>query len=189
MKEKLINAVNKYYREFRETSKRMVLRRLIYTIIAAMGLINGSRISETVKAFCEFVKKGPECLIKIKISKSDSIKTTKAGIKRKSKPRFREMKFPKNWFDKKIFLMVRKKNETRRLIDGKRLRKRVLDHLLNNFNCNTHSLRYACINYLLYDKKRPVNDVAAYVGHANLDQLVTYTQHHRVNEIHEDDEM
>lgn len=188
IKPKLIDAVNNYYNDLIENSKKMALRKLVYTIIACISLRNASRISESVKAFAFFIKNKNTRPVNIKISKSDAIKTTKTGEKKKMKARFRDIIFP-NWFEDKIFDRLRKSKEVQSLIATGRLKKRVLDHLNSNFNCNTHSLRYACINYLLYDKKRPINDVASYCGHSNVGQMITYTQKHRVNEIRDDEDM
>lgn len=188
IKPKLIKAVNNYYDELLENNKKLSLKKLVYTVIACISLRNASRISESVKAFALFIKNGHNKMANIKISKSDAIKTTKTGEKKKMKARFRDIVFPK-WFEDKIFDRLRKSKEVHKLIETGRLKKRVLDHLNSNFNCNTHSLRYACINYLLYDKKRPINDVASYCGHANVAQMVTYTQKHRVHEIRDDEDM
>jgi len=56
------------------------------------------------------------------------------------------------------------------------LKRRTCDYLLRGFDCNTHSLRYACINYLLYDQKKEMAIVAKFVGHTGIAQLVRYTQ-------------
>ena len=48
--------------------------------------------------------------------------------------------------------------------------------MLLHFNSNTHSLRYAYINYMLYTKKIEMNIVSKIIGHVNCSQLTTYTQ-------------
>lgn len=188
IKPKLIKAVEQYFSELLENNKKLSLRKLVYTIIACISLRNASRISESVKAFILFINNKSKNMVNIKISKSDAIKTTKIGEKKKMKARFRDVVFPQ-WFNDSIFQKLCKNKEVHKLIKTGRLKKRVLDHLNSNFNCNTHSLRYACINYLLYEKKRPINDVASYCGHANVAQMVTYTQKHRVHEIRDDEDM
>ena len=188
IKQKLISQIKKEYKSFLQSKKRIVLRKIIYLIVCMIQLRNASRVSESVRAFYYFIKHGIDDLAKnIKISKSDAIKTNKEGKKRKSKPRFRNMIFPRSWIPIEIFHIVQKKRETQRMFNCDRFKKRILDYLLNNFNCNTHSLRYACINYLLYDKGRPVNDVATFCGHSNCQQILNYTQRHRVNEIYDID--
>ena len=62
-------------------------------------------------------------------------------------------------------------NRLKNIPFGKLKKKRVLDYLLRYFECNTHSLRYACINYLIYEKNLPLNTVAKLVGHVGLNQL------------------
>ena len=54
--------------------------------------------------------------------------------------------------------------------------KRVRNFLNHNYNTNTHSLRYACVDYLLYAKKLPKPVVAKYIGHKNTKLLTLYTR-------------
>jgi hypothetical protein len=183
IKKKLIKEVKCNYDNYISNPRNVALGRLIYGIIACIQLRNGSRISEAVKSFYLFNKRGIDSRVTVKISKSDAIKTKKDGTKKKLKPRFREIMFPDTWFDKHIFNVIADCEETNKFLTNTRLKKRVLDYLLNNFNCNTHSLRYAFINYMLYDKKRPMNDVAKFVGHVNTNQLTTYTQLKNTNKI------
>lgn len=187
IKDKLVSQIKQEYELFLKSKKRITLRKIIYLIVAMIQLRNASRVSEAVRAFYYFIKHGIDDLAKnIKISKSDAIKVNKKGKKCKSPTRYRDMIFPK-WIPKEIFDIIQKKKETQRMFNCIRFKKRILDYLLNNFNCNTHSLRYACINYLLYDKGRPINDVSTFCGHANCQQIVNYTQRHRVNEIYDID--
>lgn len=44
-----------------------------------------------------------------------------------------------------------------------------------NFECNTHSLRYAFINHMINVEQLPLNTIAKMIDHANIDQLVLYT--------------
>ncbi len=64
----------------------------------------------------------------------------------------------------------------------------VLNYMLRNFQCNTHSLRYAYINYMLYDKKQQMAIVAKFVGHSNLNQLMRYTQNKEVDKMFDIDD-
>ncbi len=63
------------------------------------------------------------------------------------------------------------------------LKQRVLDFLLTNFKCNTHSLRYAFINYMLYEKKVEMTLVAKFVGHVDVSMLVRYSQNKNADNI------
>jgi len=165
-------------------TKILTLRKITYIVIALLQLRNGSRISEAVKAFIKFINDGINRRVTVKISKTDAIKVTKNGEKKRSKARFREMMWPK-WIPSEIFDLLSDNKEVDKLIKSNRLKKRVLDYLLINFKCNTHSLRYAFINYMIYVKKRPINDVAKFVGHANVSQMVAYTQIKNSNQIFE----
>lgn len=184
MKNKLINCCKKYYDELVALEKNTphfkykigtVKSRILYCCIAMIQLRNGSRISEacdTMKYLCKegnFNKR-----VVVKIAKSESIKY-KDGEQYTTKPRYRKMIFPTDWIDN--FETI--KNIIEEIfsdIPYSRLKKRVLDYLLINHQCNTHSLRYACINYLIYEKERPLNDVAKFVGHVDLSMLTKYTQ-------------
>jgi integrase len=186
MKDKLINC----YREIVEgysgldpdgrvykSKKNKLLRKEIYIIISIIQLRNGSRITEAVDAFKKFVEEGGDLneKINVKIAKSKSTKykkDTKEAFR--TKTRYRKMIYPVKWIGSEISEIENIRNY---LEDYKGdLNRRVLDYLLMNHNCNTHSLRYSCINYLLYDQKKEMALVAKFVGHSNVNQLVTYTQ-------------
>ena len=157
-----------------QRKKNMITKRIIYTLIAIVQLRNGSRIIEAVDAFTKFIES--KDLTKreiIKIAKSES-KKYKDGKSFKTKARYRKIIFP-NWIVINTTLLD-DIYDVLTEIPKERLKKRVLDYLLKYFKCNTHSLRYSCINYLIYEKQRPLNDVAKFVGHINLNQLTTYTQ-------------
>lgn len=183
MKERLIKFLTSYYSDYIKltsnsncfTSKLKILsNKIVYTIIAMIQLRNGSRISEACYAFATFINKGINSLVTVKIAKSESIKY-KNGEKIMTKPRYRKMLYPEGWIkdNKYIFSILKKASKN---IPLNRLKKRVLDYLLIYHQCNTHSLRYACINYLIYEKGRPLNDVAKFVGHIDLSMLTKYTQ-------------
>lgn len=179
IKLKLVSKIGKLYKLYNKAEKHMLMNQLVYCIIALIQLRNGSRISEAVKAFKYFMENGIKTEADIKISKSDAVKTvTRDGVKTKIKlqARFRDMFYPQSWIDDKIFKCVQKSEIAEALSGSIRLKKRVLDYLLKYFECNTHSLRYAFINHMLYTKKLEMTLVATMVGHANCNQLVTYTQ-------------
>lgn len=178
IKDRLVKYINDKYIDHGKKKKITDLKNIAYGIVACIQLRNGSRISEAVKAYYKFIDDGISKRVIVKISKSDAMRKNKDGEMKKKKARFREMMFP-NWFNEKIFKLVKKSH----LEFGSTLKKRVLDFMANKFSCNTHSLRYAFINYMLYVQKRPMNDVAKFVGHVNVNQLVTYTQQKNCNQI------
>lgn len=194
MKDKFIETYKKIANDLAElkeedksyvSKRRILIHKLIYLTIAMIQLRNGSRIIEAIKAFRLFLK-NPELIeedkrVTVKLAKSESIKYKKdTGEEFTTKPRFREMKFPNTWIG---FNLSKDMRFYAKYINNISMRKRVLDYLLQYFNCNTHSLRYACINYLIYHEKRELNDVAKFVGHTNLSQLVRYTQIKNSNKI------
>lgn len=196
IKTKLIEVFNKTVSEintldendrYYKSKRRKLYNRLIYIIVANIQLINGSRISEACNAFKDFVKKDNyiEKVIE-KIAKSESIKYKKDGEKFTTKARYRHMIFPHKWITipdnmKELISYFNKK------IDVVVLKKRVLDYLLKHHNCNTHSLRYAFINYMLYKEKKEAILVAKHVGHSSVAQLVRYTQKKEADKIFEMD--
>lgn len=185
MKELLTKNIESLYKKYTidKKPKKTDFSRLVYAVISAIQLRNGSRISEAVKAFIQFIETGIDKRVIVKISKSDGLKTMKDGTKQKKKARYREMMFPNKWFNDKIFSLLKKSDQTRELINTGKLKKRVLDYLLNHMNCNTHSLRYAFINHMLYIVKRPAEDIAKFVGHIDTNMLTRYTQLKNCNQI------
>ncbi len=215
MKKSFIDAYNEYYDHYFEKfdstkvkdptsfNPGRDLNKLIYVIISMIQLRNGSRISEAVKAFIQFLSTNSFDLkedissilskkVIVKISKSEKKFYDKNTHRVKTtKPRFRKMMFPYHWIQHKPLENPFKIDEddkrnkadfTSLLIrisqgyDQFKLKKNVLDYLLKYHKCNTHSLRYAFINYMIYDKKNDISSVAKFVGHANLNQIVRYTQ-------------
>ncbi len=146
-----------------DSKKRIWNNKLIYCIISLIQLKNGCRIIEACKAIKLFFKDNDfKSKVVVKIAKSA------AGGK---KARFRKIAFP-NWIE---FELTDDLINYLSLIRTVNLKQRVLDFLLKEFKCNTHSLRYALINYMLYVKKIEMGLVAKFVGHVNVNQLVTYT--------------
>lgn len=182
IKNKFINEYNKLFDQIKlledggfENIRKitMIKKKILYLLVAMIQLRNGSRISEACNALKYFnYKDNYNEKIIVKIAKSEAIKY-KNGEKIVTKPRFRKMIFPIDWlinFNSNII------KDAFCYVPFDKLKKRVLDFLLKNYKCNTHSLRYACINYLIYDMKRPLNDVAKFVGHVDLSMLTKYTQ-------------
>lgn len=182
-KKKLIDAAKKYFKLYHEKQNKTDMGRLIYSVIASIQLRNGSRISEAVKAFILFVEKGIQNRVTVKISKSDGIRVAKDGTKKRKKIRFRELMFPSDWFSDDVYKLIKESELTSQLIESGTLKKRVLDFLQRHMDCNTHSLRYAFINYMLYVVKRPPEDIAKFVGHIDTSMLTTYCQIKNSNQI------
>lgn len=156
--------------------ERKLVNKLIYILIALIQLRNGSRISEACKSFYHFIEdKGFDKRIVVKLAKSETIKYKPDGEKFVTPKRYRKIIFPSNWIDDpsdKIELMQYYLDK----IHPSSLKKRVLDYLLKYHECNTHSLRYAFINHMIYIQKNEPSLVAKLVGHSNLNQLIRYTQ-------------
>ena len=191
MKEKLINEYNKLGAELVTLStddknyvskKRIIVHKMMYLTIACIQLRSGCRIIEAVQAFKQFIKnKDTEKRVTVKIAKSESTKYKKdTGEKFRTKARYREISFPNNWIKLELYDDMKFFSD---VIENKSFKKRVLDYMLKYFNCNTHSLRYAFINYMIYVQKRPLNDVAKFVGHVDTTQLTRYTQIKNTNQI------
>ena len=142
--------------------------KLVYLNVAMIQLKNGSRVSEAVGALKKFLS-SDEKKVTVKISKTQSIKTKKNGEKFETKARFRHMVYP-DWVkleEPKILLTHLEKmsnplNNT-------------LQYLDRYFDCNTHSLRYSFVNYAMTEKKIPIAIIAKFIGHANVNQIVTYS--------------
>lgn len=192
MKDKLITAYKdsienlqsldeneRYY----QSKKRKIVNKMIYILVALVQLMNGSRISEACDGLRQFLENDDyDSKIITKIAKSESTKYKKDGEKYVTKARYRNLIFPKKWIeipdDIKDDL-----NDHFGNIKSDVLKKRVLDYLLKNHECNTHSLRYACINHLLYHKKIEPSLVSKHVGHSSMAQLVRYTQKKEVEKL------
>jgi hypothetical protein len=161
--------------------KKVLFSRLIYCLIAMIQLRNGSRIIEACTSFPMFLLGGLDNKVVVRIAKSKCIKYKKeTGEKYLTKTRFRKMIFPSQWIDIYDEEEVKKYFEE---IKDKRLAKRVLDYLLLHHKCNTHSLRYAFINYMLYEKKKEMTIVAKFIGHSNVMQLVRYSQNKQAEKL------
>lgn len=178
----LLNLLTEDNKHFNGNERKLV-NRLIYILVSMVQLINGSRISEACDAFRSFLEKGDfDKKIVVKLAKSESIRYKTNGDKFKTKIRYRKLIFPQKWMDNpkdKIGLMQYYIDK----MEPDTLRKRVLDYLLKNHDCNTHSLRYAYINYMIYDQKNEPSLIAKHVGHSNLNQLIRYTQNKQADKL------
>jgi integrase len=127
--------------------------------ILILALVNGLRISEAIECYYMWLESnGAESRFNVKLAKS--------------KDRYRLCLVPEI-FDK-VDLAATK--------NLPRPRKQALNNFSRrNFGFNTHSLRYAFINYLL---ARGVDapTVSRIVGHKNLDTILSYIQSKRAHE-------
>ncbi len=195
IKNKLIDEFNKQYNIYK-TSKSTILagRYLIYLLIEIIQLRNGSRITEAINAYKLFSVKGIDQRVIVKLCKSETRRNTWVLDKEKNckvqkeittKLRPRDMMFPREWLDEidinKLIFELYSIHED--LLNDSELRLTICKFMNRKFKCNTHSLRYALINYLMYVEKRPLPDIAQFVGHTNTNQLVTYTQRKNSNQI------
>ena len=126
-----------------------------YFIIALIQLRNGSRISEAIRSFKEWVRSNKNELY-IRVSK-----------KRKTEERL---------------MIIPSEAEPYRLqcidlldLNDNVLRDRVRAILYYYFKINTHSLRYAFISYLLRSGVNPAL-VSKLIRHSRLDTLLHYVQ-------------
>jgi integrase len=142
------------------------IKRLAYLVIALTQLQNGSRISETINAIKIFFEDYNAKVAVITIAKR------KDGFRRK----ILRPEIINNEILERIELEI--KNDT-----IEELSKKIRMFLTRHYGWNTHSLRYALINYLAIEKKVPVNLVSKLVGHKNMNQLLTYTQNKHVDEL------
>lgn len=153
---------------------RILHNKIIYCLTSMLQLKNGCRIIEACASIKVFFKKNIlDKRIIVKIAKSECIKKKKeTGEEYITPRRNREIVFPNKWINFeltdtfKIYLDM---------ISIKQLKQRVLMFLLREFECNTHSLRYSFINYMLYKRKQEITLVSKVVGHVNCNQLVRYT--------------
>lgn len=186
IKQKLIDKYKAQLKELDNTrlsayDRKCLLNKQLYCLVAMIQLCNGSRILEACKALKIFFKKeNTNEKILVKIAKSECVKTDKNGDEYTTKPRFRKMRFPGGWIE---FIQTPDLTNALKKIKVKNLKQRVLDYLLKYFDCNTHSLRYAFINFMLYEKKIEMGLVSKFVGHSNTAQLVRYSQNKRADEL------
>ena len=142
------------------------LKRLTYLVISLVQLQNGSRISETIEAVRKFILDPESKVAVIRIAKR------KDGFKRK-------ILLPE-LITKEILERIKPQIKNNTIEE---LSKKIRMFLTRHYGWNTHSLRYALINYLAIEKKTPINLVSKLVGHKNMNQLLTYTQNKHVDEL------
>lgn len=176
---KNLDTTEKYYTR----RKKMKIQKLIYICIPLIQLRNGARISEAVTAFKIIIsKKKWNIPVTVKIAKSGCRRFNRRLKKWKiTKTTYRKIYFPNEWINIKSlndeFINYSKS------ISCKNLQKRVLDYLLYNFKCNTHSLRYCYINYALYVEKIPLEIVSKIIGHSTQTQIIAYVQNKNCEDV------
>ncbi|MEM2678708.1 MAG: tyrosine-type recombinase/integrase [Thermofilaceae archaeon] len=143
-----------YERLLRLVRRERRPRNRAYAFILLIQLRNGSRVSEAVRAFREYVLTGKR-EIQVPLSK-------------KKRPETRLMVIPEVDFDRSEAVDLLD-------VDERLLAKRVKMYALNRLKVNTHSLRYAFITYLLRQGVNPAI-VAKVTGHTKLDFILHYTQ-------------
>lgn len=163
--------------------RRMIIQKMMYASIALIGLRNGARSIEAVSSFKIFVLKNKlKVPVTVKIAKSGCRRYMRRLKKYKiTENRYRKMYFPLEWIN--IEPLLTDFQFYCKDLPYEKLKKRVLDYLLYNFNCNTHSLRYCFINHLLYKEKVPLELVSKIVGHKTQTQILTYVQQKNCNEV------
>ncbi|MEM1929910.1 MAG: tyrosine-type recombinase/integrase [Thermofilaceae archaeon] len=126
-----------------------------YAFILLIQLRNGSRVSEAVKAFKEYLLTGK--------------REVEVPLSKKKKPERRLMVIPDVEFDRSSAAADLLD------IDDNLLVWRVKKYAEKKLRVNTHSLRYAFITYLLRQGINPAV-VAKITGHSKLDFILHYTQ-------------
>lgn len=173
IKQEIDNKILQITLDLEENYNEHKIKALSNCTIALIQLTNGSRISEALKATDFFVK-------------NPSKKSTYIRISKRKDNASRAMKLPINITPKILNLiqLVFNQYDIQDEKDMAKLSSKTRTYLYDNFNkINTHSLRYALINYLSIKKQVPLNLVSKVVGHKNLNQLITYTQNHHVDDM------
>jgi len=135
-------------------------KRYAYTSILYTQLLNGSRISEAVRAMIEFVRTGGR-EVRVKLSK-------------RRREDYRLIIIPEI-IDRGRCIQICDVGE------GK-LINRVKTFCRSKYHVNTHSLRYAFITHLLRQNVNP-SIIAKITKHSRLDLILTYTQEKEAEKI------
>lgn len=129
-----------------------------YASILLIQLVNGARISESIRGYKEYLKTG-KTELRVRVSK-------------KKQEDLRLMVIPNNIV--KCYEFVD--------IDDKLLRDRVIYYCRKKLRVNTHSLRYAFITHLLKYNVSP-SIIAKITRHSKLDFILHYTQQKTAEEL------
>ena len=134
-----------------------------YDAILLIQLRNGSRVSEAVRAFKEFLH-------------SKSVEVEVQVSKKRAKQEKRLMVIPQE-----LLRLVSTCFDLRN-VEDKTLVNRVKNYCIETYGFNTHSLRYAFITYLLRQGVNP-SIVAKITRHSRLEYIQRYTQERVAEEI------
>lgn len=134
----------------RHLKKTHLRKHKCYDSILLIQLRNGSRVSEAVRAYMEYLK-----------TKKTEVEVL---VSKKKKAEKRLMIIPEVALCEELLLV-----DERKLVD------RVKHYCINTYKINTHSLRYAFITYLLKQGVNPAI-ISKITKHSKLDFILTYTQ-------------
>lgn len=135
-------------------------------VIALITLRNACRISESIESVFKFINNKNLRIVIVPIAKRKDGAT-------------REIYLPKE-INKDILEYIEK------VILGAeplKIQSKIRTYLIDNYNFNNHSLRYAAINYLILEKNIPLPIVSKTVGHKSMNMLITYTQNKNVSSL------
>lgn len=135
-------------------------------VIALISLVNGSRISESIEAAFKLVD-------------NKNLKKVLVPIAKRKDGELRKMLLPEE-ISREILEYI---ENVITGADPQKLQSKVRTYLTDNFGFNTHSLRYAAINYLISEQKQPLSLVSKMVGHKSMNMLINYTQNKNVDSV------
>ncbi|MEM4847239.1 MAG: tyrosine-type recombinase/integrase [Thermosphaera sp.] len=159
--DKGVDYVVMFERLLRLVKRERRARNRAYAFILLIQLRNGSRVSEAVRAFREYLASGR--------------REVYVPLSKKKKPEVRLMVIPEVDFDRTAAVELLEVGE-------EALTKRVKMYAKNRLGVNTHSLRYAFITYLLKEGVNP-SIIAKITGHTKLDFILHYTQQRVAEEV------
>jgi site-specific recombinase XerD len=136
------------------------MKNYAYSATLYIQLLNGTRISEAVRAIQEFAKTGKREL-NIKLSK-------------KKKEETRLIIIPENVEREKCMWVGDE--------DEEKLIERIKTYAEYKYKVNTHSLRYAFVTHLLKQNVNP-SIIAKITHHSSLEHILTYTQEKEAEKI------
>ncbi|MEM1831055.1 MAG: hypothetical protein QXJ97_05940 [Desulfurococcaceae archaeon] len=134
-----------------------------YSAILLIQLRNGSRISEAIETFKEFL-----------ITHKNEIYVR---VRKKRKEDQRLMIIPEE-----IQVINLTQCSDLLSVDDRKLRDRLRFYLYHKYKINTHSLRYAFITYLLKNNVN-VSIISKITHHSNLNYVLHYTQQRIADEV------
>jgi len=152
----LLNAVNGFYKCYKETRKKLAMNYLVYSSILLIQLENASRVSEAVEAFVEYIKTKNK-YVNVRVRKKKTMDYREIVIPSVVEKIFDDVEVDRKIFDDVVKLTNRVKKFATRI------------------NINTHSLRYARITFFVKNNV-PVSVIAKITHHSNLNYVLYYTE-------------